>query len=242
MIWTLVWSQIAETLVKKVLAPPNQKTTLIDASEVSAHSLQSTFHYKRVCSFDCLVLFELLQHEVDGKTYYQFEFTAQARNYTRHALGVITVFNGIYHIHESPQWYLIFLHLYLVMTLKHTSLCCAGKFYTLTTGANERRWDKMKDRLHTVIDSFKITVWKKYQVWFGHFMFWKSLSCIFCSFFLSLFPLTLFFSIKRDSILWLLHIISHYITDRPMGMIFSLVVAPFSPPPAPSHFTNGLLL
>ncbi|XP_013742335.1 psbP-like protein 1, chloroplastic isoform X1 [Brassica napus] len=90
--------EIAETLVKKVLAPPNQKTTLINASE----------------------------QEVDGKTYYQFEFTAQARNYTRHALGVITVFNG--------------------------------KFYTLTTGANERRWEKMKDRLHTVVDSFKITV------------------------------------------------------------------------------------
>ncbi|KAF3655154.1 PsbP-like protein 1, chloroplastic [Capsicum chinense] len=31
-----------------------------------------------------------------------------------------------------------------------------GKFYTLTTGANERRWEKMKDRLHTVVDSFQI--------------------------------------------------------------------------------------
>ncbi|KAJ6843066.1 psbP-like protein 1, chloroplastic isoform X2 [Iris pallida] len=31
-----------------------------------------------------------------------------------------------------------------------------GKFYTLTTGANERRWEKMKDKLHTVVDSFKI--------------------------------------------------------------------------------------
>ncbi|CAI9113197.1 OLC1v1013763C1 [Oldenlandia corymbosa var. corymbosa] len=31
-----------------------------------------------------------------------------------------------------------------------------GKFYTLTTGANERRWAKMKDRLHTVVDSFEI--------------------------------------------------------------------------------------
>ncbi|CAH8389700.1 unnamed protein product [Eruca vesicaria subsp. sativa] len=45
---------IAETLIQKVLAPPNQKTALIDASE----------------------------HEVYGKTYYQFEFTAQPRNYT----------------------------------------------------------------------------------------------------------------------------------------------------------------
>ena len=34
--------------------------------------------------------------------------------------------------------------------------CFAGKFYTLTTGANERRWDKMKDRLYTVIDSFRV--------------------------------------------------------------------------------------
>ncbi|XP_068644264.1 psbP-like protein 1, chloroplastic isoform X2 [Aristolochia californica] len=31
-----------------------------------------------------------------------------------------------------------------------------GKFYTLTTGANERRWGKMKDKLITVIDSFQI--------------------------------------------------------------------------------------
>ncbi|XP_027123153.1 psbP-like protein 1, chloroplastic [Coffea eugenioides] len=38
-----------------------------------------------------------------------------------------------------------------------TSVCVGnGKFYTLTTGANERRWDKMKDRLHTVVDSFQI--------------------------------------------------------------------------------------
>jgi len=87
---------IAETLIKKVLAPPSQKTKLIEASE-------------RI---------------VDGKTYYTFEFVAQAPNYTRHALSTITIGNG--------------------------------KFYTLTTGANERRWEKMKDRLHTVIDSFEI--------------------------------------------------------------------------------------
>ncbi|XP_023904788.1 psbP-like protein 1, chloroplastic isoform X2 [Quercus suber] len=31
-----------------------------------------------------------------------------------------------------------------------------GKFYTLTTGASERRWEKMKDKLHTVIDSFQL--------------------------------------------------------------------------------------
>ncbi|XP_039780266.1 psbP-like protein 1, chloroplastic isoform X2 [Panicum virgatum] len=64
------------------------------------------------------------KNDVDGRAYYTFEFTAQAPNYTRHALGAIVIANG--------------------------------KFYTLTTGANERRWEKMKDRLHTVVDSFKI--------------------------------------------------------------------------------------
>ncbi|KDP37390.1 hypothetical protein JCGZ_08401 [Jatropha curcas] len=88
--------QVAETLIKKVLAPPSQKTKLIEASE----------------------------HDVDGKAYYTFEFVAQAPNYTRHALSTISIGNG--------------------------------KFYTITTGANERRWDKMKDKLHTVVDSFKI--------------------------------------------------------------------------------------
>ncbi|CAL4941604.1 unnamed protein product [Urochloa decumbens] len=88
--------KVAEALIKKVLAPPMQKTKLIEAKE----------------------------NDVDGRAYYTFEFTAQAPNYTRHALGAIVIANG--------------------------------KFYTLTTGANERRWEKMKDRLHTVVDSFKI--------------------------------------------------------------------------------------
>ncbi|XP_049397008.1 psbP-like protein 1, chloroplastic [Solanum stenotomum] len=88
--------QVAETLIKKFLASPSQKTKLIEASE-------------RI---------------IDGKTYYTFEFVAQAPNYTRHALTVVCIGNG--------------------------------KFYTLTTGANERRWGKMKDRLHTVVDSFQI--------------------------------------------------------------------------------------
>ncbi|XP_006650259.2 psbP-like protein 1, chloroplastic isoform X3 [Oryza brachyantha] len=88
--------QVAEALIRKVLAAPTQKTKLIEAKE----------------------------NNVDGRTYYTFEFTAQAPNFTRHALGAIAIANG--------------------------------KFYTLTTGANERRWDKMKDRLHTVVDSFKI--------------------------------------------------------------------------------------
>uniref|UniRef100_A0A453GZI2 PsbP C-terminal domain-containing protein n=4 Tax=Aegilops tauschii subsp. strangulata TaxID=200361 RepID=A0A453GZI2_AEGTS len=88
--------QVAEALVRKVLSPPTQKTKLIEAKET----------------------------DIDGRAYYTFEFTAQAPNFTRHALGTITIANG--------------------------------KFYTLATGANERRWDKMKDRLHTIVDSFKI--------------------------------------------------------------------------------------
>ncbi|KAK4479418.1 hypothetical protein RD792_014932 [Penstemon davidsonii] len=88
--------EVAETLLKKVLASPTQKTKLIEASE----------------------------HDVDGKAYYTIEFIAKAPNYTRHALSAICIGNG--------------------------------KFYTLTTGANERRWEKMKDRLKTVVDSFQI--------------------------------------------------------------------------------------
>ncbi|KAJ6772827.1 PSBP-LIKE PROTEIN 1 CHLOROPLASTIC [Salix koriyanagi] len=71
--------QVAETLIKKVLAPSSQKTKLIEAKE----------------------------HGADGKVYYTFEFVAQAPNFTRHALSAIAIGNG--------------------------------KFYTLTTGANERR-------------------------------------------------------------------------------------------------------
>ncbi|KAL8216054.1 hypothetical protein R6Q57_022891 [Mikania cordata] len=88
--------EVAEALIKKVLAPPSQKTKLLTAAE----------------------------HDVDGKAYYTFEFVAQAPNFTRHALSSIAIGNG--------------------------------KFYTLTTGANERRWGKMKDKLNTVIESFKI--------------------------------------------------------------------------------------
>ncbi|KAK4436961.1 PsbP-like protein 1, chloroplastic [Sesamum alatum] len=88
--------EVAETLIKKVLASPSQKTKLIEATE----------------------------HDVDGKAYYTIEFIAQAPNYTRHALSAVCIGNG--------------------------------KFYTLTTGANERRWEKMKDRLKTVVDSFQI--------------------------------------------------------------------------------------
>lgn len=38
--------------------------------------------------------FVLTQHDADGKAYYTFEFTAQAPNFTRHALGAIVIANG----------------------------------------------------------------------------------------------------------------------------------------------------
>ncbi|KAL6011233.1 hypothetical protein ACLOJK_001678 [Asimina triloba] len=59
--------EIAEILIKKVLAPSSQKTKLLEAAE----------------------------HEADGKTYYTFEFVAQAPNYTRHALGAIGIGNEV---------------------------------------------------------------------------------------------------------------------------------------------------
>lgn len=35
-----------------------------------------------------------LQHNVEGKAYYTFEFIAQAPNYTRHALSTVCIGNG----------------------------------------------------------------------------------------------------------------------------------------------------
>ena len=35
------------------------------------------------------------QSDIDGRAYYTFEFIAQAPNYKRHALSVITIGNGM---------------------------------------------------------------------------------------------------------------------------------------------------
>ena len=35
-------------------------------------------------------------------------------------------------------------------------LLSAGKFYVLQTGCNEKRWNKMKDNLTTVVKSFQV--------------------------------------------------------------------------------------
>lgn len=60
-------SQVAETLIKKVLAPPSQKTKLIEAKE----------------------------HDADEKVYYTIESVAQAPNFTCHAPSAITIGSGI---------------------------------------------------------------------------------------------------------------------------------------------------
>lgn len=35
-----------------------------------------------------------VQREIDGRTYYEFEFATKANTYIRHALAVVTVGNG----------------------------------------------------------------------------------------------------------------------------------------------------
>ncbi|GAB4817393.1 hypothetical protein N2152v2_004439 [Parachlorella kessleri] len=84
------------TLADKVLTGPSQEVKIITANE----------------------------RMQDGRRYYDFEFTAKTRNYTRRALASVTVGNG--------------------------------KFYTLLTGANERRWGKMQDKVETVLKSFEV--------------------------------------------------------------------------------------
>jgi len=89
-------NDVCMTLATKVLTSPKQTVDLVKAEE-------------RV---------------IDGRKYYDFEFTAKASNYTRHAVASVTVGNG--------------------------------KFYTIVSGSNERRWGKMNNKLGTVIKSFTV--------------------------------------------------------------------------------------
>ncbi|KAJ9533365.1 hypothetical protein QJQ45_026406 [Haematococcus lacustris] len=74
----------------------------------------------------CASFLVSLQRELNGRNYYEFEFTAATPRYTRHQLAVVAAANDT--------------------------------FYTLTTGSNEKRWGKVKDRLQTTIRSFTLTV------------------------------------------------------------------------------------
>eukprot|EP00240_Pyramimonas_obovata_P013437 CAMPEP_0118922534 /NCGR_PEP_ID=MMETSP1169-20130426/1436_1 /TAXON_ID=36882 /ORGANISM="Pyramimonas obovata, Strain CCMP722" /LENGTH=231 /DNA_ID=CAMNT_0006863425 /DNA_START=60 /DNA_END=755 /DNA_ORIENTATION=+ len=86
--------KVAQALLDNVLATPAQGPKLVSASS----------------------------REVEGNTYYTFEYTAQGRSYTRHAVASVSIRDG--------------------------------KFYTLTAGANERRWKKMEKKIGTVAKSF----------------------------------------------------------------------------------------
>ena len=97
----------------------------------------------------------VLQRDIEGRTYYEFEFATKANTYIRHALAVVTVANG--------KLGLVFPFCKLI---KQQSVCpqfasyywhIAGKFYTLTTGSNENRWEKMKQRLVEVVKSFQVS-------------------------------------------------------------------------------------
>lgn len=48
------------------------------------------------------------------------------------------------------------LCLLLLLLPRLLAAAAAGKFYTLTTGANEKRWGKMQDKLATMIKSFSL--------------------------------------------------------------------------------------
>mmetsp|Transcript_4957 Transcript_4957/g.17387 ORF Transcript_4957/g.17387 Transcript_4957/m.17387 type:complete len:243 (-) Transcript_4957:83-811(-) len=87
---------LAENLVKQVLVPPTQEGTVLNAEE----------------------------RENEGLKYYTIEYTAKAKNFTRHSLTVLAVQKG--------------------------------KLYTITTGANERRWPKMQDKLKFIAKSFTL--------------------------------------------------------------------------------------
>lgn len=90
--------EVAEALARNVLTTPSQEVKLIATNK----------------------------RELNGRNYYEFEFTAATPRYTRHQLAVVAAANDT--------------------------------FYTLTTGSNEKRWGKVKDRLQTTIRSFTLTV------------------------------------------------------------------------------------
>ncbi len=73
----------------------------------------------------------------------------------KHTSHAITYASHTHHISITYVSYLTFTsHLYSYHTYIH--IIPVGKFYTLTTGSNERRWDKMRDKLNTIVKSFEV--------------------------------------------------------------------------------------
>lgn len=55
------------------------------------------------------------------------------------------------------QSYLLFIYLYKNLELTpQYNVFCAGRYYTLIVGANERRWRRVRNKLKVVADSFKV--------------------------------------------------------------------------------------
>ncbi|KAF3643645.1 PsbP-like protein 1, chloroplastic [Capsicum annuum] len=121
--------QVAEILIKKFLASPSQKTKLIEASELTVLQL-----YFSACFTSTVYRFFIRTGEI-------WHLVCQMRDVDGKNYYTFEF------IAQAPNY-----------TRHALTVVCVGngKFYTLTTGANERRWEKMKDRLHTVVDSFQI--------------------------------------------------------------------------------------
>jgi hypothetical protein len=45
----------------------------------------------------------LLQRDLNGHTYYEFEYTAKNSRYTRHSLAVVVANDGEHHHHHRQQ-------------------------------------------------------------------------------------------------------------------------------------------
>ncbi|DBA91584.1 TPA: hypothetical protein ACH3X1_003197 [Trebouxia sp. C0004] len=119
--------EVAQQLTNEVLTPRSQQAKVLGVNKVTGFCLHQhamlPAKFKSPCDADPMSA--CVQREIDGRTYYEFEFATKANTYIRHALAVVTVGNG--------------------------------KFYTLTTGSNENRWSKMKERLVEVVKSFQVS-------------------------------------------------------------------------------------
>eukprot|EP00472_Partenskyella_glossopodia_P011088 CAMPEP_0197536426 /NCGR_PEP_ID=MMETSP1318-20131121/53834_1 /TAXON_ID=552666 /ORGANISM="Partenskyella glossopodia, Strain RCC365" /LENGTH=253 /DNA_ID=CAMNT_0043094313 /DNA_START=52 /DNA_END=813 /DNA_ORIENTATION=+ len=89
-------ADVSTSLAEKVLTAPGQDVKIVKAAE----------------------------KDVEGHTYFVFEFTAKNQRYTRHTLVSAVIDNG--------------------------------KYYIFVTGANQKRWGTMSDKLTKVVDSFKL--------------------------------------------------------------------------------------
>ena len=102
-------AQVAQQLTNEVLTPRSQQAKVLGVNKVCLCNHFILFlrcNTSYVTTYQALTLPDLsqsciaelgmldLQREVDGRTYYEFEFATKANTYIRHALAVVTVANG----------------------------------------------------------------------------------------------------------------------------------------------------